>query len=92
MQWGVQRQLRSVSRLLIAIVWNETEATGRLRRPRLAGVVTPFCVDAAVVTETFCAQLHGVTERERSGRIRSSARGEPITLVVRAIVLTQARR
>ena len=60
----------------------------------LAAVVAPFCVDAEIVTETFWAALHGLAELERSGRIRPSARGERITLVVRAITLmpTQAQR
>jgi len=52
----------------------------------LAAVVTPFCVDVAVVTETFWAALHGLAELERSGRIRPAARSERIALVVRAIV------
>jgi AcrR family transcriptional regulator len=55
----------------------------------LAAVVTPFCVDVAVVTETFWAALHGLAELERSGRIRPSARDERITLVVRAIVVSR---
>ena len=54
----------------------------------LAAVVTPFCVDVAVVTETFWAALHGLAELERSGRIRLSARGERVALVVRAIVVS----
>jgi AcrR family transcriptional regulator len=54
----------------------------------LAAVVTPFCVDVAVVTETFWAALHGLAELERSGRIRPRARSERITLVVRAIVIS----
>jgi AcrR family transcriptional regulator len=54
----------------------------------LAAVVTPFCVDVAVVTETFWAALHGLAELERSGRIRPSTRGERIALVVRAIVVS----
>jgi AcrR family transcriptional regulator len=54
----------------------------------LAAVVTPFCFDVAVVTETFWAALHGLAELERSGRIRPSARDERITLVVRAIVVS----
>jgi AcrR family transcriptional regulator len=53
----------------------------------LAAVVKPFCVDVEVVTETFWAALHGLAELERSGRIRPSARGERIALVVRAIVV-----
>jgi AcrR family transcriptional regulator len=52
----------------------------------LAAVVAPFCVDVDVVTEAFWAALHGLAELERSGRIRPSARGERIALVVRAIV------
>jgi AcrR family transcriptional regulator len=54
----------------------------------LAAVVTPFCVDVAVVTETFWAALHGLAELERSGRVRRSARGERIALVVRAIAVS----
>jgi len=54
----------------------------------LAAVVSPFCVDVAVVTETFWAALHGLAELERSGRIRPSARGERIGLVVRALVVS----
>ena len=54
----------------------------------LAAVVTPFCVDVDVVTETFWAALHGLAELERSGRVRPSARGERITLVVRGIVVS----
>jgi AcrR family transcriptional regulator len=52
----------------------------------LAAVVTPFCADVAVVTETFWAALHGLAELERSGRIRPAARDERIARVVRAIV------
>ncbi|WP_166299084.1 TetR/AcrR family transcriptional regulator [Bradyrhizobium sp. 26S5] len=52
----------------------------------LAAVVAPFCVDVAGVTETFWAALHGLAALERSGRIRPSAHGERIALVVRAIV------
>ena len=52
----------------------------------LAAVVTPFCADVAVVTETFWATLHGLAELERSGRIRPTARGERIARVVRAVV------
>jgi AcrR family transcriptional regulator len=52
----------------------------------LAAVVTPFCVDVDLVTETFWAALHGLAALERSGRIRPSARGERIALVVRAVM------
>jgi AcrR family transcriptional regulator len=54
----------------------------------LAAVVTPFCVDVEVVTETLWAALHGLAELERSGRIRPGMCGERIALVVRAIVVS----
>ena len=53
----------------------------------LAAVVAPFCVDVDVVTETFWAALHGLSELERSGRIRPGARAERIALVVRALAV-----
>ncbi|MBR0987146.1 TetR/AcrR family transcriptional regulator [Bradyrhizobium liaoningense] len=52
----------------------------------LAAVVMPFCVDVALVTETFWAALHGLAELEGSDRIRPGASDERIALVVRAIV------
>jgi AcrR family transcriptional regulator len=52
----------------------------------LAAVVMPFCADLDAATETFWAALHGLSELERSGRIRPSARAERMNLVVRAIV------
>jgi AcrR family transcriptional regulator len=57
----------------------------------LAAVVTPFCVDVEVVTETFWAALHGLAALERSGRIRPSTRGERIACVVRAIIVSGNR-
>ena len=54
----------------------------------LAAVVTPFCADVDAATETFWAVLHGLSELERSGRIRPAARGERMNLVVRAIVVS----
>jgi AcrR family transcriptional regulator len=57
----------------------------------LAAVVSPFCVDAAVVTETFWAALHGLAELERSGRIRPGARVERIKVVVRALTVSRNR-
>jgi AcrR family transcriptional regulator len=54
----------------------------------LAAVVSPFCIDVAVMTETFWAALHGLAELERSGRIRPGTRGERIALVVEAVVLS----
>ena len=57
----------------------------------LAAVVAPFCADVVDVTETFWAALHGLSELERSGRIRPSMRGERIALVVRAIIVSGNR-
>jgi AcrR family transcriptional regulator len=54
----------------------------------LAAVVTPFCADVEVVTETFWAALHGLAALERSGRTRPIARDARIALVVRAIVVS----
>jgi AcrR family transcriptional regulator len=56
----------------------------------LAAVVTPFCADVAIVTESFWAALHGLATLERSGRIRPSAREERITLVVRAVEVCES--
>ena len=66
----------------------ETRPELRAAFEALAAVVTPFCVDVADVTETFWAALHGLAELERSGRIRPTARGERIALVIRAIVVS----
>lgn len=52
----------------------------------IAAVVAPFCTDVDVATETFWAALHGLTELERSGRIRPAARVERVRRVVRAFV------
>ena len=54
----------------------------------IAAVVAPFCADVADVTETFWAALHGLAALDRSGRIRPSARGKRIALVVRAIMVS----
>jgi len=50
----------------------------------LAAVVAPFCADVDLATETFWAALHGLTELERSERIRPTARVERVRLIVRA--------
>jgi AcrR family transcriptional regulator len=52
----------------------------------LVVVVAPFCVDVEDATETFWAALHGLTELERAGRTRPSARVRRVKLVVRAFV------
>jgi AcrR family transcriptional regulator len=67
----------------------ETRPELRAAFEALAAVVTPFCVDVAVATETFWAALHGLAELERSGRIRPSARVERIKLVVRALIVSR---
>jgi AcrR family transcriptional regulator len=67
----------------------ETRPELRAGFEALAAAVAPFCVDVDLVTETFWAALHGLAELERSGRIRESARDERITLVVRALVVSQ---
>ena len=54
----------------------------------IAAVVEPFCTDVADVSETFWAALHGLAALDRSGRIRPSARGKRIALVVRAIAVS----
>lgn len=64
----------------------DTRAELRAGFEVLAAVVSPFCADAEIVTETFWAALHGLAELERSGRIRPAMRDERIALVVRAIV------
>ena len=69
----------------------ETRPELRAGFEALAAVVTPFCVDVEAVTETFWAALHGLAALERSGRIRPSARGERITRLVRAIVVSGRR-
>jgi AcrR family transcriptional regulator len=52
----------------------------------LVAVVAPFSADVEDATETFWAALHGLTELERAGRTRPSARARRIKLVVRAFV------
>ena len=52
----------------------------------LVAAVAPFCADVDVATETFWAALHGLTELERSGWIRSIVRVERVRLIVRAFL------
>jgi AcrR family transcriptional regulator len=56
----------------------------------LAAVVTPSKSgdEAATLTETFWATLHGLAELERSARIRPAARQERLALVVDAYLAT----
>lgn len=52
----------------------------------LAAVVTSSSGDVETATEMFWASLHGLAELERSGRIRDSARGERMVLVVNGLL------
>ncbi|WP_413726179.1 TetR/AcrR family transcriptional regulator [Sodalis sp. RH16] len=65
----------------------ETRPELRAAFDAIATVITPFCDDEELVTETFWAALHGLAELERSGRIRPGARVERIMLVVRALLV-----
>jgi AcrR family transcriptional regulator len=67
--------------------FGETETRPELRAAfdALVAVVTPFCANAELVTETFWAALHGLVELERSGRVRPGAHRERIMLVVQAV-------
>ena len=55
----------------------------------LAQAVEPYCEEVEAGTETFWATLHGLTELERSGRIRPGARVERINLVVEGIIASR---
>lgn len=61
----------------------DTETRPELRQAfaALAAVVDPARKDAELATETLWAALHGLSELERSGRIRDSARDERVRLV-----------
>lgn len=63
----------------------ETRSELRAGFEAIAAVVSPFCVDVEIVTETFWAALHGLAELERSGRTRPGMRDKRIALVVQAI-------
>ncbi|WP_267220733.1 TetR/AcrR family transcriptional regulator [Dyella silvae] len=67
----------------------ETRPELRAAFEALATVVTPFCANTDVATETFWATLHGLVELERSGRIRPSAHDERISFVIRAVIASQ---
>ncbi|OAV57625.1 TetR family transcriptional regulator [Rhizobium sp. WYCCWR10014] len=64
----------------------ETRSELRTGFDAIAAVVSPFCADVEIVTETFWAALHGLAELERSGRVRPGMRDKRIALVVQAIV------
>ena len=61
----------------------ETRPELRAAFQAIAAVVTPFCADVELATETFWASLHGLAELDRSGRTRRSARAERLALAVR---------
>jgi len=68
---------------------SETRPELRAAFQALAAVVTPFCADTDLTTETFWASLHGLAALEASGRIRPQARDARIALVVRALVTSE---
>jgi AcrR family transcriptional regulator len=55
-------------------------------RAALAAVLRPTGGDVDVATELFWAALHGLSELERSGRIRPSARDERVARLVDGLV------
>jgi AcrR family transcriptional regulator len=55
----------------------------------LVAVVSPFCTDVEIVTETFWAALHGLAELEHSGRVRPGLRDERVMLVVQAVLVSR---
>ncbi|MGG6894414.1 MULTISPECIES: TetR/AcrR family transcriptional regulator [Rhizobium] len=64
----------------------ETRAELRDGFEAITAVVSPFCTDVEIVTETFWAALHGLAELERSGRVRPGMDDKRIALVVQAII------
>jgi AcrR family transcriptional regulator len=65
----------------------ETDTRPELREAfaSLAAVVTPFCEQVDVATETFWAALHGLAELEKAGRIRPAAHLDRVEVVVTAL-------
>ncbi len=70
------------------LMFAEAETRAELRDgfEAITAVVSPFCTDVEIVTETFWAALHGLAELERSGRVRSGMHEKRIALVVQAII------
>lgn len=67
---------------------DETRPELRAAFAALAAVVAPSKGggEAATLTETFWATLHGLAELERSARIRTAARSDRLALVVEAFL------
>ena len=76
--------------LPIALRFAEADTRSELKAAfeALAAVVTPANSDVALATETFWAALHGLADLERAGRIRLSARGARVRLVVRGLFVS----
>lgn len=70
------------------LMFAEAETRAELRDgfEAITAVVSPFCTDVEIVTETFWAALHGLAELERSGRVRPGMHDKRIALVVQAII------
>lgn len=51
----------------------------------LAAVISPFCQDVEVATETFWASLHGLAELERHGRIRPAFRAQRLARIIQMV-------
>lgn len=70
------------------LMFAEAETRAELRDgfEAIAAVVSPFCTDVEIATETFWAALHGLAELERSGRVRPGMHDKRIALVVQAII------
>lgn len=70
------------------LMFAEAETRAELRDgfEAITAVVSPFCTDVEIVTETFWAALHGLAELERSGRVRPGMHEKRIALVVQAII------
>ncbi|MBB6483204.1 TetR/AcrR family transcriptional regulator [Rhizobium lusitanum] len=70
------------------LIFAEAETRAELRDgfEAITAVVSPFCMDVEIVTETFWAALHGLAELERSGRVRPGMHEKRIALVVQAII------
>ncbi|MFJ6322483.1 MULTISPECIES: WHG domain-containing protein [unclassified Rhizobium] len=70
------------------LMFAEAETRAELRDgfEAITAVVSPFCRDVEIVTETFWAALHGLAELERSGRVRPGMHEKRIALVVQAII------
>ena len=76
------------------LMFAEAETRAELRDgfEAITAVVSPFCTDVEIATETFWAALHGLAELERSGRVRPGMHEKRIALVVQAIINAESVR